>query len=36
MYPGESMVIPASRILRPPNKDTRLMNSLRLNRIKKK
>ncbi|OOG76555.1 polysaccharide deacetylase family protein [Algoriphagus sp. A40] len=34
-YPGEPLVIPASRILRPLNKDNRLMNSLRLNRIKR-
>jgi hypothetical protein len=33
-YPGESLVIPASRILRPLNLDTRLMNKLRLMRIK--
>ncbi len=33
-YPGEPLVIPASRILRPLNKDTRLLNSLRLDRIK--
>lgn len=32
-YPGEPLVIPASRILRPLNKDTLLMNSMRLTRI---
>lgn len=33
-YDNEPLVIPASRILRPFNRDNSLMNSLRLNRIK--
>ncbi len=33
-YPEEPLVLPASRILRPFNKSTRLMNWQRLNRIK--
>lgn len=32
-YPYEPLVIPASRILRPLNKDTHLLNSMRLARI---